>query len=139
MKIIYLDGIFDLFHKRHLESFKKAKELFDDVYLIIGVVSDEVATKYKRKPIINENDRADIIKSIGIVNKVILGVPLKANLEFLEKYKIDYVVHGFSNNEDFYKQKDYYQHLIDTNKFIRIEYYNKTSTTEIINNIKRNY
>ena len=45
---------------------------------------------------------------------------------------IDLVVHGFSNNEDWDKQKDFFEYLINENKFEKIDYYNKTSTTDIL-------
>ena len=32
---IYIDGIFDLFHYGHLESFKKCKKLDSHIYLIV--------------------------------------------------------------------------------------------------------
>lgn len=59
-KIIYIDGVFDLFHRVHLESLIKAKNCLDEpenTYLLVGVVGDEEATGYKRKPIISEEDR----------------------------------------------------------------------------------
>lgn len=30
---VYIDGIFDLFHYGHLESFRKCKELDSDIYI----------------------------------------------------------------------------------------------------------
>ena len=50
--IIYIDGIFDLFHFGHIELFKKCKNLFPKVILIVGVIGDKIATLYKRKPIL---------------------------------------------------------------------------------------
>ena len=54
MKIVYIDGIFDLFHRGHLESLKQAKNIYEDCFLLVGVISDEEAKSYKREPIINE-------------------------------------------------------------------------------------
>ena len=64
MKIIYTDGIFDLFHRGHLEYIKHCKEIFDDVFLIVGIVNDKDATGYKRPPIYCENDRYEIVSNI---------------------------------------------------------------------------
>ena len=54
-KRVFIDGVFDLFHRGHLESLRKAKEFFSGpVELIVGIISDQDATSYKRKPIYNE-------------------------------------------------------------------------------------
>ena len=55
--IIYCDGIFDMFHYGHIEHLRKAKTLYDNVYLIVGIVNDKDAKGYKRQPIMNENIR----------------------------------------------------------------------------------
>jgi cytidyltransferase-like protein len=136
---VYIDGIFDLFHRGHLESLKKAKNIRKDVYLIVGVISDEDSKKYKRLPIINENDREEIIKNIKFVDKVISHAPLIINKEFIINNNIDLVVHGFSSNNDWEKQKHFFKYLIEKDKFKQISYYDKISTTEIIKNIKNNY
>lgn len=136
-KIVYIDGIFDLFHRGHLESLKKAKNFLKDSYLLVGIVSDEDATDYKRKPIISFEDRCEIIKSIGIVNRVIEKCPLIVTPEFIKKNNISMVVHGFSNEQDWIKQQSFYENIIDN--FSKIEYYDKISTTEIINKIKNEY
>lgn len=132
--IIYADGVFDLFHIGHLKHLKKIKELYNNSTILIGVISDEVATKYKRKPIINEDDRVKMIKACKYVDKIIKNPPLKINEEFMNKYKIDIVVHAFSNKEDFDKQKnECFEIPIKLNKFKIIEYNKEISTTKIIN------
>ena len=103
---VYMDGVFDLFHRGHLEAIKKTRSVAGkDGKVIIGVVSDKDTEVYKRKPIINELDRVEIIKNIKDVDKVIFPCPLCVSKEFLQKNNIDMVVHGFSDPEDFEKQK----------------------------------
>ena len=132
---VYLDGVFDLFHRGHLESIKKCMEFGDEV--IIGVVSDKDALSYKRLPVINENDRVEIIKNLKIVSHVIFPCPLVINKDFIIKNKIDIVVHGFLDDKDYEKQKSFFRIPIEMGVFKRIEYYNKISTTEIIKKIKQ--
>jgi cytidyltransferase-like protein len=134
-KRVYIDGVFDLFHRGHLESLRKAKEFFSGpVELIVGVISDMSATSYKRQPIYNEEDRYMIIRSIRYVDEVILGSPLIITKDFITKHKIDCVVHGFSNSDDYDKQKDFFEEIDDI--FYQIPYYSNNSTTDIITKIK---
>lgn len=133
-KRVYVDGIFDLFHRGHIESLRKAKEFYSGpVELIVGVVSDEDATLYKRRPIYNEEDRYMIVRSIRYVDEVIMGSPLTMTKEFVEKHKIDCIVHGFSDVHDYNKQLIYFEQVGDI--FHQIPYYKHISTTEIINKI----
>ncbi len=139
MKIVYIDGVFDLFHRGHLESLKKAKNSLNDpdnTFLLVGVVSDKDCESYKRTPIINEEDRVEIIKSLKIVDKVIFPCPMTTTLDFVNKNNIDLVVHGFSNEQDREKQKMFFEEIKNVGKFREIEYYSKISTTEIINKLK---
>ena len=131
-----MDGVFDLFHIGHLEAIKKCKECGD--YIIIGVVSDYNCALYKRQPIIEEKDRVEIIKNLKLVNEVIIDCPLIITEDFINEHKIDLVVHSFSNEEDFNKQKRFFEIPIKLNKFKVIKYYDKLSTTDIINKIKLN-
>ena len=68
--IIYCDGIFDLFHKGHLDHLKKIHSHFvgQRVQLLVGIINDSVATKYKRPPIFNENKRLVMMESIICVH-----------------------------------------------------------------------
>jgi choline-phosphate cytidylyltransferase len=149
MRIIYTDGIFDLFHKGHLEYLKACKNIFRDfskgeeekdekeeVFLIVGIVNDKDATGYKRIPIYNENDRYDIIENIKCVDKIIKNAPLIITEDFMEEHKIDYVIHSFSNANDEGAQNEFFKVPIQMGKFKKIQYYSSISTTDIIKRIK---
>tara|TARA_Y100000589_G_C27172553_1_gene637335 strand:- start:968 stop:1387 length:420 start_codon:yes stop_codon:yes gene_type:complete len=133
---IYIDGIFDLFHYGHLQSFLKCKNLFEDVYLLVGVINDETANSYKRLPIINNKHRVEIIKNIKCVDKVIENAPLIITEDFIRKNEIDYIVHGFSNIEDAKNQDEFFSIAKKMGKFKEIDYCTETSTTEIIEKIR---
>lgn len=70
MKRVMSFGVFDLLHYGHINAIKKAKALGD--FLVIGVFSDEVATSFKRKPILNEVERAINIEALGLADKVFI-------------------------------------------------------------------
>lgn len=59
-------GCWDLFHVGHLNMLKKASEFCSALY--IGVFSDEAVKSYKgHYPIISQNDRLEILKSIRLL------------------------------------------------------------------------
>ena len=130
---IYCDGIFDLFHKGHLEHFKKIHQYFEvPIHLIVGIISDKIAINYKRKPVFNENKRLKIIESILYVNETFITDTLILDESFFDKYKIDYIVHAFNDPSDKNKQTTFFEYAIKANKFIEIDYNIGTSTTKII-------
>lgn len=135
---VYMDGVFDLFHRGHLEAIKKVrKDAGIDGTVIIGVVSDMDANSYKRLSIIEEDDRVEIVSNIKDVDEVIFPCPMSVTKEFIDKHQIDLVVHGFADENDFNKQKDFFKEIIDLGKFKVQEYYKGSSTTEIIKKIKK--
>jgi choline-phosphate cytidylyltransferase len=136
MKIIYTDGIYDLFHRGHIESLLQIKQLYPDSYLIVGVINDIDSEGYKRKPIFSEDDRYCIIENIKCVDKIVKDAPLIITNEFMEEYSIDLVVHSFSNPEDSHKQDAFYEIPRKLGKFQEIPYYSKISTTSIMNKIE---
>tara|TARA_B110000483_G_scaffold64654_1_gene80515 strand:+ start:1299 stop:1751 length:453 start_codon:yes stop_codon:yes gene_type:complete len=137
--IIYTDGIFDLFHRGHLEFLNNIKKKFNNSTLIVGIINDNDATNYKRKPIYNENDRYVIIENLKCVNKIIKNAPLIMNEDFINENNIDLVVHGFSDESDINKQSDFFTAAIQLNKFEPMPYYKLISTTNIIDKIKKYY
>ena len=67
VKRIYMDMVGDLFHVGHLNAINAAASLGD---VIVGVVTDNFAATYKRRPIIPWIERATIIDSIRGVTHV---------------------------------------------------------------------
>lgn len=133
MTRVYMDGVFDLFHRGHIEAIKKCKKFGEEI--VIGVISDKDAESYKRLPLINENDRFEIIKNLKIVDEVIPNAPLNLTKEFIKDNNLDIIVHSFSNEKDFQKQKKFFKIPIEMGIFKKINYYSKTSTTDIIKKI----
>lgn len=91
--IVFTNGCFDMFHVGHLHILKEAKK--HGSKLIVGVNSDDSVKRLKGKyrPVINENDRLNIVSSIECVDQVILfdeDTPLK----LIEKIKPDVIVKG---------------------------------------------
>ena len=144
-----MDGVFDLFHYGHVRAINQCLDIVrsktdnisneNSYEVIIGVISDQDTESYKRLPIFTLEERAEILKSIKGVGRVIAPAPLIVTKEFIEDNNIDIVVHGFANDEDFEKQKDQHKELIEMGIFQQIKYTDTISTTDIINRIKERY
>ncbi len=132
---IYIDGIFDLFHRGHLDVLRKAKEFRQNSTLIVGIISDQDASEYKRPPIYNEEDRYLIINSIKYVDEVVFAAPLVITKEFIKKHNIDIVLHSFSNLADLENQKIFTKEIDDI--FHVIPYNSCISTSGLIEKIKK--
>ena len=64
-------GTYDMFHRGHLNLLKEAKKKCN--YLIVGVNSQNLVESYKKKsPLIEQEDRLEIINSIKYVDQVVL-------------------------------------------------------------------
>lgn len=91
-KIGYTTGVFDLFHIGHLNILKRAKEQCE--YLIVGVTTDNLSLSQKgKKPIICEEDRMEIVKSIKYVDQVVKQENMD-KAKAVMKYNVDAVFVG---------------------------------------------
>lgn len=136
LNIVLAVGVFDLFHRGHVEFLKKAKSLGDK--LIVVVNGDIFTEKYKRKPVYSEEDRAEIIKSNVYVDEVYVSNSADVK-PFLEMCNISIIVHGDDWPREKYLNQiclseDYLQK--NSIKLVYTEYYKKINTTHIIKNIK---
>ena len=92
MVVGYTQGTFDIFHRGHLNLLRHAKEKCDK--LIVGVNSDRLVREYKKKSTVySEDDRMEIIRSLGFVDEVVLCDSLD-KMEKWKKYKFDKVFIG---------------------------------------------
>lgn len=69
MKIVLVTGGFDPVHSGHIEYFNAARELGDK--LIVGLNSDEWLTRKKGQPFMPWQERATIVSSLNVVDRVI--------------------------------------------------------------------
>lgn len=91
-KIGYTTGVYDMFHIGHLNILKKAKAMCD--YLIVGVTTDQLSMQRKnKKPVICEQDRVEIVKSIRYVDRVELQEDMD-KFSAVKKYGADAVFVG---------------------------------------------
>lgn len=133
-KIVYVDGIFDLTHYGHYNLFKQAKKLGDILY--VGILSDEECKNYKRKTILNIEERYMNVICSHHIDKVIKNVKNIVTKDFIKEHNIDIVAHAHRMDEDNYYNYQY-KDAKEMGKFVRLDYTSSISTTEIINRIKK--
>ena len=70
MKIIFVNGCFDVLHPGHIQLFKYAKSLGD--YLIVAIDSDKRVTEMKgpERPIFSQSDRSQTLEAIRYIDVV---------------------------------------------------------------------
>lgn len=91
-KIGYTQGTFDMFHIGHLNLLKHAKDWCD--HLIVGVNADKLVEEYKNKtPIINENERAEIVRNIKGVDECFVVTTLD-KMDAHNKFNYDVIFIG---------------------------------------------
>lgn len=69
-KIVFTNGCFDLIHIGHVRYLEKAKSLGDILVVAINTDSSIKRIKDKRRPIIPQRERAEVIASLGCVDYV---------------------------------------------------------------------
>lgn len=72
MKRICVSGYFDPVHVGHLEYFENAKTLGDELVVIVN--NDHQAQLKKGKAFMPEKERVQIIKSLRVVDDVVLSI-----------------------------------------------------------------
>ena len=134
--IIYVSMVADLFHYGHMKFLKRCKNIHENVFLIVGLHSDEVCVDYKRKPIMSLDERAIAIETFGVADQVIRGAPINPSKEFLVSKKVDLVIHAHPEEEE-EKYRKLFQSAIELGIYKRIDYTPGISTTELINRIRK--
>ncbi len=138
---IYVDGVYDLFHAGHISSFYRSIEAASkacgvdptNIELIVGVMADDEATQYKRKPIWTIDERMLVISACKLVHQAIANAPMPITKDFLQEHQIDYVMHGDDFNPDTIRY--WYGPAIDQGKFLTVPYTKGISTSTTIKRI----
>ena len=95
MKIVAVSGYFDPIHVGHLEYLRLSKKLGDKLVVIVN--NNHQCVLKKGKPFMDEKDRVEIVRSLGMVDEVFLSIDYdKSVCKSLEKIK----PHIFANGGD---------------------------------------
>tara|TARA_B100000902_G_C27306943_1_gene916043 strand:- start:1703 stop:2212 length:510 start_codon:yes stop_codon:yes gene_type:complete len=87
-------GVFDLLHAGHLHYVEQAKQLGDE--LVVVVAHDDTVRKQKHEPITNQDLRKRMVQGLKPVDKVIIGNPPTVPIfEILENVKPDIIALGY--------------------------------------------
>lgn len=128
-KTVYAYVAGDLLHIGHLRALQQAKDLGD--YLIVGVITDEGISAYKRRPIIPFEERIELVANFKCVDEVVKQESVDPTKN-LKRIKPDILVHGDDWHENFPGAK--YMRSIEK-KAVLTKYYQGQSTTKIIKKI----
>ena len=89
-RTVYMCFSTDLLHSGHIALLRRARRLGR---LIVGVLSDEAVAGYKRFPLMPQEERMALMRSLSLVDQVVLQRTLSYR-ENLLQYRPNYVVHG---------------------------------------------
>ena len=91
---VWTNGCFDILHRGHIEMFRYAKSLGDE--LVVGIDTDKKVKldKGKDRPINNLQDRMYVLQSIKYIDKVISFDSTKDLYDTIKWYKPDIMVIG---------------------------------------------
>src|SRR5690242_19493804 len=133
---VYVDAVCDLFHYGHVNFFRQARalaqELYPDkqVYLIVGLCSDADVESYKRRPIMTIEERVRSVEGCRYVDHVIPCCPLRLDEAFIKEHHIELVIHGNDWSEAMLR--DYYAVPMALGIFRTVPYTPLISTTHLM-------
>ena len=96
---VYLSFSTDILHNGHFSLIRRAKRLGK---VIVGVLTDEAVSSYKRYPLIPFSERKTMFMNISGVDQVVEQNSLSYRSN-LERLKPDYVMHGDDWQDGFQK------------------------------------
>merc|ERR1712087_388788 len=90
--VVYIDGVFDLFHVGHISALKAAKA--KGTFLVVGLYDDETVRARKGPffPLMNLQERVLNVLSCKYVDDILIGAPWKITKQVLKSLNVKTVV-----------------------------------------------
>jgi FAD synthetase len=100
-RVVLASGVFDLLHLGHVRFLEDAKNAGGPkAKLIVIIAKDSTVEKLKgRKPIMSEDERLALVKSLKVVDDALLGYEGLDIGEVVEKIKPDIIALGWDQTE----------------------------------------
>mgnify|MGYP001302303686 CR=1 FL=1 len=133
-KLVFSNGCFDILHIGHIRYLSEAKKL--GTHLVIGLNSDESVKKLKGKsrPINNVRDRLEMLKSLKVVDSVIIFNEITP-INLIKDINPDILVKG--GDYDLEKIVGY-DYVISRGGSVKtLKFHKKYSTSKIIENFEK--
>jgi len=135
-RIVFTNGCFDLLHIGHVRYLEKAKALGD--VLVVGINSDSSVQKLKgrRRPILLEQERAEILSGLGCVDYVALFDEIDP-LKLITSLKPDVLVKG----GDWTKEQTVGKEVVERSggEVVILPFVKGASTSSLIETILKKY
>ena len=128
---VYVDMVGDLFHAGHVSLLRAARRQGD--WLVVGVLSDDTAASYKRRPIMTLAERVAVIESCRYVDQVVPDAPFRMTEDFLDEHAITTVVHGDDLSPE--GAEFIYGPAVASGRFVSMERAGGISTTQLIQRV----
>jgi len=135
-RVVFTNGCFDLLHIGHVRYLEKAKALGD--VLVVGVNSDSSVQKLKgrRRPILPEQERAEILSGLGCVDYVALFDEINP-LKLITSLKPNVLVKG----GDWTKEQTVGKEVVERSggEVVILPFVKGASTSNLIETILKKY
>jgi cytidyltransferase-like protein len=128
---VYVDMVGDLFHAGHVALLREARRHGDQ--LVVGVLSDETAASYKRRPVMTLAERVAVIEACRYVDEVVPDAPFRITQDFLEEHAISTVVHGDDLSPE--GAESIYGPAVAAGRYVRVPRSDGLSTTQVIQRV----
>ncbi|MFP4001637.1 MAG: adenylyltransferase/cytidyltransferase family protein [Candidatus Natronoplasma sp.] len=96
-------GTFDLLHLGHLHYLQEAKEMGDE--LIVVIACDETVREHKHEPLMDEEVRREMVGALKPVDKAIIGSQ-EDKFDTVEKVDPDIIALGYDQRHEEEKLKE---------------------------------
>lgn len=99
---ILVVGVFDMFHAGHVKLLERARALGDR--LVVVVNGDALTTRYKRRPIMSERDRREVVAACRYVDAAEISNDFSVRTTIL-RHGVAKIVHGDDWAAESYKRQ----------------------------------
>lgn len=121
MARVMAQGVFDLIHLGHVHYLEKARELGDE--LVVVVASDKTVRERKHEPITPEGMRCDLVAALRCVDLAVVGSDGDDRYVTVQELKPDIIALGHDQEHDEAKIRLELQKRGITTKVQRLDYY----------------